>query len=207
MVLDRTYVLAAHPRPVTACDAESCGAWRYDLPDHECPVLLVGEDNPRSEDPRHALYPYPVHCAGYNFAENIANVGVGHQLATWRTNLCNPTWSIRAAVERARELVDAPGVPWRVIIMLGTKVSGAFERALADRFSPPLKVQPFTTHRVVRRVLEGSRTRAEIDWMLLVSLPHPSGRCRAWSNPAQIHRARALLASASPEWYGTECHT
>jgi hypothetical protein len=184
---------------------EFLGAHRYDVDQRHCPVLLVGEDNPHSEDPKDALYPYPVGTAGYNLAENITDVGVGHQLATWRTNLCSPRWSAKAARERALALVKAPGVPWRVIIMLGAKVASAFKSAL-ESTHVDIKLEPFTTYRALHSIDDKSSFFAKLEWITLVSLPHPSGRCRVWKDEAQVHRARVLLATAAPTWYG-DCST
>jgi hypothetical protein len=182
---------------------EHLGCHRYDLEGTSCPVLLVGEDNPLSINPADALYPYPVGCAGYNFAENIANVGSGHQLATWRTNLCLGRWSTKAARERAAALVLTGGVPWRVIVALGRRVGDAFERALSN-YDPPLEVEPFTTNRVLNAAHRNEipDPALKLDWITLVSLPHPSGRNQIWNRPDQVHRARGLLASAAPTWYG-----
>lgn len=190
-----------------ATDIEHTGAWRYDFAEHPCNVLLVGEDNPQSSDPRHALYPYPVHCAGHRFAEDIANVGMGHQLATWRTNLCAGPWRAAEARDRARALVVSDGVPWRVIIMFGAKVADAFRYVNPTTNIPTTGTYaPFSVTRVVHRIQEASSpTRANIDWIHLVQLPHPSGRNRVWNDAALIHRARALLASVAPAWYG-ECN-
>lgn len=183
---------------------EHLGAWRYDPDNQPCDVLLVGEDNPQSSNPSDALYPYPVHCAGWNFAENIANVGTGHQLATWRTNLCAGRWAAKEARARARALVVTEGVPWRVIVMLGRKVADAFRYANPTTSIPTIeKFEPFTVTRIIHRVNPSpAPTKADLDWIALVSLPHPSGRCRDWNNPANVHRARALLASVAPSWYG-----
>lgn len=166
---------------------EHLGAHRYDL-DHDraCPVLLVGEDNPLSVAPECALYPYPAGCAGYRFAEDIANVGTGHHLATWRTNLCSPRWSARAARERA-EVLLAKDAPWKVIVMLGRKVARAFATAVDGDASA--EVEPFCGAAV------------EPEGKLLISLPHPSGRNRIWNDLAQVHRARKTLADAAPDWY------
>jgi hypothetical protein len=183
-------------------------AYRYDPGDEEgaCDVLLVGEDNPQSSAPEDALYPYPIGCAGHNFAENIADVGMARHLATWRTNLCNPAWSAKAAAERARQLVVADGVPWRTIVMLGVKVARAFGSGLKMYNGLSYVFEPFTSGRVLHRVRENSSpAKADLDWITLVSLPHPSGRCRVWNDAGQVHRARALLAEVSP-WYAA-CST
>jgi hypothetical protein len=172
---------------------EFAGAHRYTVGDEACPVLLVGEDNPYSAAPENALFPYPIGCAGFNFAEKITGFGSSHQLATWRTNLCSPRWSAAAARERALALVVTEGVPWRVIVMLGRKVAGAFAKGLEQMYNPPPEFAPFTKTQMLR--LTGH-------WITFVSLPHPSGRCPAWNDLASAPRARALLAAAAPTWYG-----
>jgi hypothetical protein len=131
---------------------------------------------------------------------------LSRHLATWRTNLCNPRWSVVAAEQRAWDLFGTEGVPWRTIVMLGAKVADAFARAIR-RVHCTEKFEPFTKHRVLHRVLPGGSllNPADLDWITLVSLPHPSGRCRVWNDAGQVHRARALLAEVSP-WYGA-CST
>lgn len=183
-------------------DREYLGAWRHTTLDDECPVLVVGEDNPQSADPRHALYPLPAHCAGWNYAENIANVGTGHHLATWRTNLCSPKWSAVAAKKRAIELITADGIPWRTIVMLGRKVTSAFVAAVTRmHHQPQADIKPFGTARALHRVHEAPSGTANLDWIVLASLPHPSGRCRDWNFSSNVMRARALLAQVAPTWY------
>lgn len=191
-------------------DREFLGAHRYDVDDdRHCPVLIVGEDNPHGADPRHALYPYPPGCAGDRLADVILDVGSAHQLATWRTNLCSPRWSTVAARERARALVCADDVPWRVIVMLGRKVAEAFRyvNPQVDRYpgliAPNEVCPPFTTQRVLHRIgAHPGPGRADLDWITLVSIPHPSGRCREWNFPSNVQRARALLSQVAPTWYG-----
>ena len=55
-------------------------------------ALLIGEDNPLSAVPEHALFPYPVGCAGHRLA-GILGLGNAAYLALWRTNLCVGGWS------------------------------------------------------------------------------------------------------------------
>lgn len=161
------------------CDQEYQGAWRCSLSSMGRDVLLLGEDNPRSSDPRHALYPYPPGCAGWRLAEKVAGWGSSAQLAMWRTNLCAGRWSTREARDRAREILAAgDDAPWRVVVLLGTKVADAFRHVDAR-----VPEGTFLGHR-----LPGGPT--------LVLLPHPSGRCRAWNAPTSVERARELLSLA-----------
>lgn len=140
-------------------------------------VLLVGEDNPRSIQPEHALYPHDRTAAGWRLAD-ILGLHRETYLRLWRTNLCTPSWAPTQARERARFLGELS--QWRVVVMLGRKVATAFARAGAPR-------------------LEQWETRGCGD-KLYVALPHPSGLSRAWNDPAARHRARAVMHDLAPEW-------
>ena len=144
-----------------------------------CRVLLVGEDNPYGSDPEFALYNYPPGCAGYRL-RRILGLPQHQYLALHRTNLCASSgWSMKEARRRSQLLIADPSAPWRVVVMLGRKVADAFEY---DR--------PFFTHGVA------SRTGGK---MILVSLPHPSGRnAGSWSGQAPM-RARQILRELAPE--------
>lgn len=135
--------------------------------------LLVGESNPHSADPRHALYPHPPGCAGHRLMNILGLRRWEYMLLFDRANLlgCSPVWFPRAARERAAELLASD----RKLILLGAKVAAAF--GFCDG--------PFRSY----------------DGRVLV-LPHPSGRCRVWNDPGAAARAREavarLVADADP---------
>lgn len=143
------------------------------------PVLLLGEDNPYGSDPSFSLYCYPPRCAGYNL-RRILGLPQHQYLGLYRANLCDGTWSIKRARERAAELL-VPLSPHPVIVMLGRKVTDAMRRAaMIDG-----EIVPFST----TGCCPGLR---------LVSLPHPSGRNAAmWSGNAR-ERARQILRDLVP---------
>lgn len=144
-------------------------------------LLLLGENNPYGSDPEVALYCYPPGCAGYRL-RRILGLPQHQYLALHRKNLCDGDWNKDAAKQRAMELLS-PEAPWRVIVLLGRKVTETFERLVLDNE----KIVPFST-------------RACCPGMALVSLPHPSGRnAAAWSNPQQHERARQILRELAPE--------
>lgn len=152
-----------------------------------CPVLLVGEDNPQSEDRRHALWPIPskghASCAGRNLQSKIMRVSHGTYYGLWRTNLCHPTWDLKEARVRARRLILNPR-PWSVIVALGRKVAGAFEYFLGEAVPQ-----------------WGWVVRWDEDkdsWLTIVGMPHPSGLSRAWNDPGSYDRALALLQETAP---------
>lgn len=140
-------------------------------------VLLVGEDNPQSSDPRHALFPYPAGCAGNRLQERILGLSTAHYLALWRTNLCSPRWRAAEARIRAEDLLVGP---WRVIVMLGRKVGDAFGHVMG------VPVAPWGTY-----LPPGSDK-------ILLSLPHPSGRNLAWNDPRAAGTARKLIDGLVP---------
>jgi len=148
-------------------------------------VLLLGECNPYFAghgDSSYALYCYPVGSAG-NRLRRILGLPQHQYLALHRKNLCDGDWSKESAKRRAVELLDPLlDPPWRVIVLLGRKVTETFEHvALSDE---PLV--PFST-------------RGCCPGMTLVSLPHPSGRNAALWQPKARDRARQILRELAPE--------
>lgn len=150
-------------------------------------VLLLGESNPYGSDPEFALYNYPPGCAGYRL-RRILGLPQHQYLALHRKNLCDGDWSKDAAKQRALTLLD-PNAPWRVIVLLGRKVTETFEKVALDDAS----LVPFST-------------RACCPGMTLVSLPHPSGRNTVWNNPKLRDRALEILRELAPElpWGSTD---
>lgn len=129
----------------------------------------MGEDNPHSGDPRHALCPYPPGCAGSRLQDRILDVSLGDYLRRYdRVNLCAGKWSAPEARLRAAGLVSDGAL----LVLLGAKVAAAFG----------LDHEPFTV--------------AGLRGAVVVQLPHPSGRCRVWNDPASYGRARAVLRAA-----------
>jgi hypothetical protein len=153
-------------------------------------VLLLGECNPYFAghgDPSYALYCYPVGSAG-NRLRRILGLPQHQYLALHRKNLCDGDWSKESAKKRAFELLD-PAAPWRVIVLLGRKVTETFEHvALSD--------EP----------LVAFATKTCCPGMTLVSLPHPSGRNAALWQPKARDRARQILRELAPEiaWGSTD---
>jgi hypothetical protein len=146
------------------------------LPESCASILLIGEDNPSSDKPEHALFPHPPRCAGSRLQETIMGVSLKTYLGLWRTNLCQGKWNASKARTRAAKIV-ATDMPWSVIVLLGRKVSDSLD------FDNPL----FT----VQLVHDGR--------VKLISLPHPSGRNRTWNDAYNITRARSMLMDAVPD--------
>ncbi len=144
-----------------------------------CRVILVGELNPYGSDPEFALYCYPPGCSGDRL-RRILGLPEDQYLSLHRKNLCDGDWSKDQAKTRALELLS-PDAPWRVMVLLGRKVTETFEKVALDA---PLV--PFST-------------RACCPRMTLVSLPHPSGRNAASWNPKLHERARQILCELTPE--------
>jgi hypothetical protein len=141
---------------------------------------LLGEQNPYGSNPEFALYCYPPGCAGYRL-RRILGLPQYQYLDLHRKNLCDGDWSSQDARKRARELLS-PEAPWRVIVLLGRKVTASFEKVALD----DVPLVPFST----RECRPG---------MTLVSLPHPSGRNTCWNDRKLWDRAREILRELAPE--------
>ena len=158
-------------------------------------ILVCGEDNPQDPRREYALHDEPAErgVAGHRLRADIFGLSRLTYLSIWRANLCSPTWSRPHAIERAAELVIGTGDahPWNVVIMLGRKVADAVDAALRrhakrEGAAPAWRdLEPFAS-----TTLGPGRT--------LVSIPHPSGRCHLWNDPANYARARELLRDVAP---------
>jgi hypothetical protein len=142
-------------------------------------LLIVGESNPYGANPEWALYCHPPGCAGYRL-RHILGLPEPEYLSIHRTNLCEGDWNKDAAKLRARELLS-PEAPWRVIVLLGRKVTETFEKVALSGIT-----------------LEAFSTKP-CSPMTLVSLPHPSGRNAGAWNPNLHDRARQILRGLVPE--------
>lgn len=130
--------------------------------------LLVGEANPYGADPYYALYCEPPTSAGGRLCRKVLGLEPREYLSRFdRANLCVGKWDVCMARSRAHELTRAP-VEHSHFVLLGAKVTRAFD----------VEFRPFTAHG------------------MFVVLPHPSGLCRAWSEPGAFERARAVLREA-----------
>ncbi len=148
-------------------------------------ILLLGEDNPISSSPEFQLYPRPIGCSGERLQTHVLGLSEPTYLAIWRTNLCTPTWDSGAARRRAWTLLG-DAVPWTTIVMLGRKVASSFEVAHPTVYHPTLL--PFTSGQIDT----GGRM------FTLISLPHPSGRCKEWLVTSAFKRAQRLMRLHNP---------
>lgn len=120
-------------------------------------------NNPLSDDPRHALYPWPAGSAGARLYEMLREVDPSVTRARYlyafeRINLVVGSWDIRVAREVAEEL--RPRLANRRVALLGREVARAFglRGDLCDEW----------------------KGEDGIDFYLL---PHPSGRNLVYNDP------------------------
>lgn len=130
--------------------------------------FLIGDNNPYGADPEFALWPSPEGSAGWRLCVVILGMGrTAYCDAFERRNLLEQSkWSAPAArIAAAAMREEMKGAP---AILLGAKVCKAF----GYDFVPFMRCErePF------------------------VLLPHPSGLCRLWNDPASIRRARVVVA-------------
>ncbi len=131
-------------------------------------IMLVGEDNPYSNNPHHALYPYPPGCAGHRLCHKVLGLETDAYLRGFdRVNLCTGKWTAAEARERAAYLTDVHGPGG--LVLLGAKVTRAFG----------LEFRPFSL--------------ATLPTGVAAIIPHPSGLSRAWNEPGAFERARAVV--------------
>jgi hypothetical protein len=160
-------------------------ACRVAGPDACRSVVIVGEDNPLSADPRYALYHEPAGCAGHRLQSSILGLLPRRSyLPIWRTNLCVGGWRPDMAADRAK-MLSRPDSPWTLVIMLGVRVADAFSEVTH------VSVAPLTAS----GAFGGSSIR-------FVNLPHPSGRNLAWNDRRKISAARTLLSRLCPGFRG-----
>lgn len=139
-------------------------------------LLLVGEANPLSRDRAKALWPYPG-SAGGRFAAMLGLDPDTYLRHFERVNLyVRPPkrWNRKKARERAWAIT----VKYRGydVFLLGQRVADAF--LMTKRHFSLWKRYPY---------FGGSR------WHTYMLLPHPSGRCRTWNDPATRERLREAV--------------
>jgi hypothetical protein len=177
---------------------EHNGAHRTWFGDGEPPrstVLLVGEDNPRSRDPRHALHFFPSSSAGGRLRA-ILGLARADWLNLWRVNLCVGRWDRAAARARALELLTDPDPPWQTVVMLGVKVAEAC-RYPHDLFTAAHAYQ--SRGGVAYDEAPGYVRRVDLGQFRAVSLPHPSGLNRVWNASRNWSRAQMLARAVAPD--------
>lgn len=151
--------------------------------------LLVGESNPYGSDPVFALYPLPEGASGARLA-GILGLTRGAYLRSFeRINLLTgDRWSIPWAVEVASRLHRERDIR-QPFVLLGRRVAEAFR--LAGR-------APRRT-----KFIEAGDDPSR--WRTVVLLPHPSGRCRVWSDrPEAVGQARALVLALLGDAFARE---
>jgi len=135
--------------------------------------MLVGEDNPHSSDPRHALYPSPPGCSGARLCAILGMDWRDYLRAFDRADLCSGRWDAAEARETAAEIRRTGAGIWHVLC--GAKVARAFG------LDPATVAEP--AH--VRQLYEAGGG--------FVVVPHPSGRSRIWSDPTAAKTVRETL--------------
>lgn len=154
-------------------------------------IILVGEDNPHSIAPRHALYPLPVGSAGGRLCRLIMEMDPKTYIRRFqRVNLCGSgRWSAASAREHADIIRLAAWDNHSTLVLLGAKVCHAFG----------IHYAPFTSTSDGRSGTFGKLTQGIGGCAPMpahVILPHPSGRSRAWNEPDALERARSTLRDA-----------
>jgi hypothetical protein len=147
-------------------------------------VWLVGEHNPYGIDPSFALYPLPEHASGGRLARCLGMSATEYLAAFARRNLlADAEWSAPAAREAAELLVRQEHPAG--LVLLGVRVACAFG-------------VPRAPYEVLGAVfVDGSVERTCL--VPSTQIPHPSGRNRAWNDPATPDKIRRAVRALREE--------
>jgi hypothetical protein len=139
-------------------------------------VVVVGELNPYGSRPEFALYHLPRKASGNRLREHLGLTDVTYRRLD-KVNLCDGEWDSCSA--RARAVTILIEGRHDVVVMLGAKVRRAFGEVGLAFFE--------------------SSTPDHLRGRVLVTLPHPSGMCRAWNAPDARDKAVRLLKAVAPQ--------
>ena len=145
------------------------------MPDVSKPLLL-GMNNPLSDDPEFDLYPYPERSTGWRLWKMLPDGTTRQQYldAFERLNLVRAReWNTKAAKAAARDVL--PMLQDRVVVVLGSDVRSALGLH---------KAEPLSYHR--ERRISGT----SFAW---IALPHPSGRNHWFNKPENYTAACHIL--------------
>lgn len=151
--------------------------------------LLIGMNNPLSDDPDFDLYPYPEGSAGWRLWKMMPEGTSRKQYLELfdRKNLLHAReWDQRAAQYAAQQLL--PDLHGRSVVVLGTQVRAALG---LPRTEPLL----WTSSTIYATHVPGGTTFVPggitFEWL---ALPHPSGRNRWFNESKNLAQARLALA-------------
>ena len=141
--------------------------------------VVIGMNNPYSNDPRYALYPHPQKSAGYRlydmlrqaaYRENMMVSLVNYVDRFDRFNLVTgEEWNVKEAALGAQSLLGT--LQDRKVVICGKAVAKAF-----DLKQPDFSLQKKHQH--------------GFDYWVI---PHPSGLCREYNDPFTVRRVGDLL--------------
>jgi hypothetical protein len=143
-------------------------------------IMFVGECNPYGMLPGYALHYLPRTAAGNRLRKILGLRDATYVNMLVKTNLCVGRFSVAAAKANAQHLLTDP-FP-KILVLLGERVKAAF--GLHD-------CPFFTTSQIF--------PAGHVEGRILIYLPHPSGRCRSWSNENNVALARSMLRKHAPE--------
>lgn len=141
--------------------------------------LLLGMNNPLSDDPEYDLYPYPEGCTGWRLWKMLPDGTPRTQYleAFDRRNVLHSrAWDRQAARQAGQKLL--PELMGRVVVVLGSDVRAALGLPPAE----PLLMSEYP--------IQAGGVEDDLRW---VAFPHPSGRNRWFNDPGNQFAARQLF--------------
>jgi hypothetical protein len=125
--------------------------------------IIVGMNNPHSIEPRDALIPSPVGSAGYRIYEMLRAAGTREGVGISHVSY----------MDRFDRINMLNSSLWRIVVLCG--------KSVATTLSDGLKGLSFNIN---------VRTHRDFQYYLI---PHPSGLCREYNDPAMVRRVGELL--------------
>lgn len=145
--------------------------WTVQEP-HRLPLVFVGEVNPLSTNPRHALLDRPEGSSGDRLRRLICRMRRTTYCRLGKVDLFDQDLDFWRAKGRTVDLFEL-GFP---LVALGARVANLLSLANQPLYQPSV----------------GPLGR-------VIVLPHPSGRNRAWSTPGEFDRAHQALRDFAPD--------
>jgi hypothetical protein len=146
-------------------------------------IVILGMNNPLSNDPKFALYPAPEGCAGHRLWR-MANARTGISRQSWvertdRRNLCTGEWDKTGATIVARQLREELWDTEHAVLCMGSQVAHLMH----------VVEEPLMWARSATRNVPHVDARRHF-----VKIPHPSGRNLWYNNPVHRVAVEILLA-------------
>lgn len=149
--------------------------------------LLIGMNNPLSDNPEHALFPHPPGCAGYRLWKMMELVHPGLTRSQYitlferRDLVIGRNWDEKKARVEIRRLMEQEDILHRHVVWLGQATSVAVYKETGvdlhiGKYFEEVDPWDYWSFNLFPKVKHDDRSKGR--W---VKIPHPSGRNLLWA--------------------------